>query len=514
MAARELLPVTRQSIQDEDFFKFLIEKELSALALDVTEMQKYRNYYNGNQDLVYGTTEFRAQFETDFKNFRDNWTAIVVDATLDKMKVVGLDIFSDLGEETGQEDGQVDGDESTEVANQIWNILSRNDFDEQQIMLFESMLVDSRSAMIVWPDPILKARVDWNPGSLVRVRYSDEDWREAVFAVKRWETSSGLIRVNVYTADSLYKYYQSSTHVPSGKSGVLDTVPSSGDNSALNVYSVDGETWPLSHDFNEVPVIEFKNKRGSELENVIPQQDAINYLLISSFVNAGFTAFPQRVFFTGAGQPEGGWQNGPGRVWHLPPTIDADGAMHMGSGLEFKGSESKGMQELIQMVLQHIAYTTKTPVRLFFKSDRGGRGDAPSGDALLVDDEPHLDKVQDRETRAGNSLYRVIRLVAKAANISDDLPPGEVVWQDLRTKYRSALLEEASTMVKMGIPVEFVINHIGLAPEEIVTLLKMLEEKKAEEEAKEQEVLAQKEQDQKAQETSKVEQPNETVRNV
>jgi hypothetical protein len=40
-------------------------------------------------------------------------------------------------------------------------------------------------------------------------------------------------------------------------------------------------------------------------------------------------------------------------------------------------------------------------------------------------------------------------------------------------------------MVEIGIPVEFVVTKIGLTPDEEVTVLKMVEEAKAEQEAKE-----------------------------
>jgi hypothetical protein len=131
------------------------------------------------------------------------------------------------------------------------------------------------------------------------------------------------------------------------------------------------------------------------------------------------------------------------------------------------------------MTLQHIALTSKTPVRLFFQADRGGRGDAPSGDALRVEDQPLIDKVQSKQKRYGNSWYSVVRLVAKA--IMNDpnltLPPGEVIWQDVQADYRTALLEDAVQMRKVGIPYPFVIKRLGLTPEEVEELELLGEDK-------------------------------------
>lgn len=228
-------------------------------------------------------------------------------------------------------------------------------------------------------------------------------------------------------------------------------------------------------------MVEFPNKRGSELSDVIPLQDSINYLLMSSFVAGEFLALKQRVLFTHLAAPEGGWSSIPGRVWHVPPAIDSDGKMVHGQMGEFTSSDLSQYRQIIEMVLQHLALTSKTPVRMFFKSDRGGRGDAPSGESELIEDEPLLDKVADRKTRLGNRWFQVAKLVATA--LGQELPLGEMIWEDSRSKYRSALLDEAIKYVAspengrgLGLPVEWAIKRLGLTPEDLAELETMLEE--------------------------------------
>ncbi len=145
--------------------------------------------------------------------------------------------------------------------------------------------------------------------------------------------------------------------------------------------------------------------------------------------------------------------------------------------------------KLIETMLQHVAQTSKTPTRYFYQSDRGGRGDAPSGESLKVEDQPLLDKIEARQKRYGNSWYRVARLVARAAarNFQVDFPIGEPVWKDPQSEYRSVLLEQALQMSELGIPLRFIVKHLGFSREETEELLTLAEQAEQEQEQEGQE---------------------------
>ena len=458
----------------------LIRSLFEDLSGEIELLTKYRKYYDGEQSLVYGTEKFQELF-TDFEGFEDNWCSVVVDAVSEKIKLIGLSLDDDESEE-----GEVNP-----IAKEIWNVFRKNDIDEQEGDLTEGTLVEGRAAVIVWPDEEKGASVDWNPANLVKVRYSEEDYRIIDFAIKRWITPAGRILVNVYDKFEIRKYIegrQQTRPVPSD-SGISATIPTQAPSFSLSPRFVDDESWPLSHDFGEVPVVEFLNKRGSELSDVIPLQDAINYLLVSTFVAAEFTALKQKVLFTHLKEPSGGWSSLPGRVWHVPPMVDSDGRAVHGQMKEFAGSDLGQYRQIIEMILQHLALTSKTPVRMFFKSDRGGRGDAPSGESQLIEDEPLLDKCEDRMTRFGNKWFHVSKLIAKAIGVESNLL-GEMIWLDPRSKYSMALLSEAAELVGLGLPLEWVIKRLGLTPEDLAELQTMLEEKIKEEKALQEEMAA------------------------
>lgn len=440
---------------DTEQSEAILRSEIQLLAQDLPTLNKYRDYYDGEQYLAYGTERFQDAFGSAFTGLVDNWCQVVVDAVLDKMGVIGL---------------RIPGQES--LADRVWRALLENDIDEEQEELHEGVMVEGRAYAIVWPDPVFGARFDWQPAQQVRIKYADDDDRVPVWAIKRWITSAGVSRVNLYYADRIEKWRGTDeAHNRSDRTMIPSILPSAG----LEPFRVPNEPWPLPNPFGEVPVIEFDNRKGSEIKTVIPQQDAVNYLLTSGFGAAEFNALRQRVFMGNFSEPEGGWENTPGRVWQVPDALDADGKPINSRMGEFSATDLSPYRSLIEMTLQHMALTTKTPVRMFFQSDRGGRGDAPSGEALRVEDQPLIDKVQAKQARLGNAWYRTVRLMAKAVtkNYNLRLPPGEIIWQDAQADYRSALLDDAVKMRDLGIPYEFIITKLGLNPDEIQLLRDM-----------------------------------------
>lgn len=470
------VPADGANLSNQEVREAVIRAETQALSQEIPELDKYRSYYEGDQKLVFGTEEFRAKFGPAYANYRDNWCEVVADAVVDKLTVQGILIPE------REDDGK-----------KIWEVFKKNDMDEVQNEVHEAAIVEGKATVIAWEDRDLGVRLDFNPPQMVRVRYSDDDYRRPIFAIKQWITPSGETRVNVYTPKAVYKYTQRVANNPLppnfARRGVDALRATDTPSASLQPRRVEGEAWPLPHSFGVVPVVEFINKTSSELKNVIPHQDAINYIWISAFTAGEFSAWAQRVFHTAAHEPPGGWKNSPGMIWRIPVIPDAEGKALPFSMGEFRPAQLDGFRQLIETQLQSMAHTSKTPVRLFFKSDRGGRGDAPSGESLIVEDEPLLEKVANRQSRFGNSWYRIAGLIAKGLKLPV-LPPGEMRWKDTRAKYRTTLLAEAKVMFDMGVPLDFLVEHMAFSPEEIEVLRQKIEidvAKKEEEAEKEME---------------------------
>jgi len=459
----------------------VMRSELKALTEETDAMNVYRDYFDGKQELVYSTELFQQVFGDAFKGFKDNWMKVIVNACKNRLKLTNFSF-------------EQDGDGS-DIAKQIWDVLELNEFIVQQRDLHEGILVEGRAFVIVWPDPDIGAIVDWQPGQLCRVFYDPDRRTKPLWAVKRWTTEGGDIYVTFYTPEAVFKYVDKSSGIAPKKassSSALTEVPGVGWFGNLEQRVVDGEEWPLLNPFGRVPVVEFNNTSyRSELEDAIPQQDALNKTLLDMMVTSEFQAFNQRAIETMANAPVGGWAAGPGEVWAFKPSFDADGKHIPSTFHDFEVSDPSTYMQPIAMWLQHIALTNSTPVRYFQESDRGGRGDSPSGESLLVDDKPLNDKVEEKQERFGPRHLDVARLIAASLEVEDAFSlTGQAVWQDPRHDYRLSKLQEGLKMVEIGIPVEFVVQKLGFTPSEIVEVTSMIEQQKLEQEKKEREAAA------------------------
>lgn len=462
----------------------IIRAELEALTKRLEEYKKYRDYYNGDQTIVYSTVLFRDLFGDAFEGFRDNWMRPIVEPVLDKMQLTGIQV---------NKVNKDNPDPST--ADAVWDVFRMNEIDEEQFNLHEGMSVESHAYMIVWPDEEKGATLDWQPAGLVRIRYDSDNRRKALWAVKRWQTEDGAVYVTIYTDKFAYKFVQLDpveAQRRESTSQALDEIPDIGPMTGLKERRVANEPWPLRHPFGEVPVVEFGNPGWrSDLADAIPQQDALNKTLLDMLVAAEFNASPQRVVETIAQMPAGGWKTGPAEVWHVPVGFDPDGKAIRGQYHEFQAGDPSNFIKMIEMWRQHMALTSRTPLRYFVSVDRGGRGDAPSGDSLLVDDQPHNNKIARKQMVAGNRHMQVARLIAKALEKNPkDLLLGEMIWRDPRFEFRTAILEEAKLMVEVGLPFKWVIQKLGLRPEEVAEIERLKQEEIEEQQKRQEEAAA------------------------
>ncbi len=475
----------------KDVREALMRTELKALSTEQVDMDKYRSYFDGKQALVYTTALFKRVFGDAFEGFKDNWMKVIVNATNNRLELINFHF--DLSDDEDEDElNKEDLDKaSKKLAKRIWNVLRLNEFNVNQRDLHEGAMVEGRAFVIVWPDKDKGATVDWQPGQLCRVFYDPDERNKALWAVKRWSVEGGEIFVTFYKPDFVYKFVDTSRrnklNEKASSSSALSEVADIGLFPNLDKREVEGEAWPLPNPYGKIPVIEFNNTSfASDLEGAIPQQDALNKTLLDMMLTGEFQAFPHRILETNSSAPVDGWQVGPGQIMTIKPSTTPEG-QHIPLGVHtFPAADPSTYMEPIGMWLQHMALTNSTPVRFFMKSDRGGRGDAESGEALLVDDKPLNDKVEEKQKRFGNRHLEVARFIAHSLGVSDPFSlVGEAVWQDPRHDYRLSKLKEGLTMIEIGIPIEFVVQHLGFTPDETVELLAMIEKQKLELEAKE-----------------------------
>lgn len=470
--------LTTGNFAEGDAQTAVLRRELDRLNDESERLSKFRDYADGEHPLAYTTDRFTEVFGSVFSGFKDNWMEVIVDAVETKLDFDGLKAA-----------GGLSTDPTSDIANRVWTALLENDIYDESSELHEALLVQERSYAIVWPErsgTTRTARIDWQPANLVSVRYHPDRRREAMWAIKRWEDDEGRILVNVYTREAVYKYIDREASVANmrrSSTSAYSEVPPNSPGGTFEPRRVAGEPWPLPHPFGRVPVVEFNNRKyRSEIRDAIPLQDGLNRTLVDMMVNNMFQAFNQRYVESAGEAPVGGWVAGPGETWHFKPAVDHEGKFVRGQYGTFPAGNPEGFLQTTETFLEHMALITATPPRLFRTPDQGGRGDAPSGQALQITDQAYNEKIRKLQTRLSSRWGELNTLVAKAIGINQPIKRTDLLpnWRDPRFDFRLSVLEEAKMMMDLGIPFKWVVRQLGLRPSEVDEIVKLKDEEEDE----------------------------------
>jgi hypothetical protein len=442
-------------LDDDTLIQFITE-DARKLTNSLDELDNFRDYYEGEQELNFATDEFEAAFGAQFGGFKSNWMGVIVEAMEERLDVQRIRFRSDSGE-------------PNEALNDyIWNSLLQNEMEQLQNDTYNGGLVEGRGYIIVWPDDVLGARVDFQPAQNVWATYHPDDSRVIDRAIKRWITSTGGQRLTLYTRDFLYKY---KVEAASSDQDPDEIQPRDTGWVPVETAESGDPSWPLPNPFGEVPMVEFWNRdEKSELRDVIPLQDALNKTLRDMMVANEYSAQPIIYLVTSNEEPDGGWVASPGTVWHVQPEINFEGDVVPTEIGSIEASMPDGFIATSETWLQHMAAISRTPSHYFYLSSKqGGRGDAPSGEALRVAETGLLKKIQKLQALWGLRWMRVGRLIGLTQGFNADIPLlGETVWTHPMAHFLTLLLEEARMLIDdLGLPPEVAWRHVGLTEEEI-----------------------------------------------
>ena len=396
-----------------------------------SKYQEYRDYYEGNHRTQL-TSRMRSflQIGTDTE-FNGNYCPIVVDALAERLKVIGFD--------AGDHGGMFDDKESAGELVEWWK---RNRMDEIQIEVHNSAIRDGDTFIITEYDndtemPCFTHELAYDGREGVKVHYRKDKRRQIAFASKRWRVESEgsgagtMRRLNIYTEDAIYKYIDSD----------------GGRENAWIPYEVEGEDWPLEwKDKNGnplgVPVFHFRNNaKGyedgiSEIDKVIPQQNALNKSLIDLLASADTTAFR---IFTMTGADPTSIDLAPGS-WVY--SEDPDSSIGVIDGMDMRP-----MIAVVDSFVTRIAQISRTPLSYFQASKQ-----VASGDTQRANDSGLVSKAIDRSVSFGNTWEDVMGMAAKLHNtfgngsIHDDTLVN-CLWDDFEVIDQMARKKEQSEVI-------------------------------------------------------------------
>lgn len=372
-----------------------IDRALLQFRIHLPSYLRYGAYYRGDQRLTFASLKFRNTFGNLFYSLADNLSALVVDSIADRLIVTAY--------------GVEDGVES--LGESAWEIWQRNRMDANAGMVHREALRAGDAYVLVWPDKEGKA-VLWPQAAVNVTVYWDEDNPARLeWAAKLWMDGAHHVRLNMYYADRVEKYYTKLQ---------AQGVPEHG--RSFEPYETPGEAWPLPNPWGEVPVVPFNNNAWiasfgtSELQNVIPLQDALNKTLCDQLVAQEYAAFPQRyatgiqIEYDEAGNPVAPFNPGIDRVWMAGAPDAKFGQFEQARMTEFLACEESLRGEIARIAGIPPHYVVNL------------QGGYPSGEALRTAEARFISKIKQRQTTFGNSWENVMRIAL--------MQEGE--WQDSR----------------------------------------------------------------------------------
>lgn len=426
-------------------------------------IKRYDDYFSGRHNLYFSTPKFRSKFGTLLEGLKDNWTQIVVEAALERMRVNGFRWGDDpLGDE------------------EAWRIWQTNRMDAESSVLLREMLINGVAYVLV--DPFVQDRgaipdiTVEHPEQVIVAMEPGSRWKRAA-ALKMWEDDWGETLATLYLPNGIYKFKK--VHDSSSSRVIL---PQGTRFSDWAPREVDSEAWPLPNPVGVVPMVPFENKARmlkegeSEIENVIPNQDAVNKFLADMLIASEAAAFRQR-YVTG-------WDDGDEDSDEVdPPRFDSDAASLWWTASEkakfgeFAATELANYVKAIENRVQSIASQSRTPPHYFYLT-----GQFPSGESIKSAETGLVSKVRDKLGFTGESFEDVIRLVfrIKGDSKGDDMS-SETIWGDPESRTESEAVDGAVKLKALGIADEVLQERIGLTPKQIRRNRSMIEAQRLEE---------------------------------
>lgn len=435
------------------------------------DYKRYCEYYDGEQRLAFATDKFRNTFGQTFKEFAENACGAVVDSLSDRLEIQGFQssLAKTVVEDVPTGPG-VDGstratmkkvtveDEVGQAALDIWR---DNRMDLRATEVHTESLKEGDAYVIVWPDDEGNVAIWPQTAAQCCVEYDKQNPKKRVRGAKVWyETETERWRINIYLPDLILKYEQVSKN---------DALPEKEDAFKL----IDA----ILNSYGEVPLFHFPNLRAhrygvSELQNVIPLQDALNKSVMDMIIAMEFASFKQRYIIgleveidETTGQPVDPTY----RNWGVDRLMAiSDSEAKVG---QFDATDLSQFLRVQEKFWASIARVSGTPLHYFYIVN----GDFPSGEAMKSAEARFIKRIKDRQTAFGNVWEDVLLFALKVSGQSgiDDQTRLETLWLDAAPKSEAELADTAVKKKAVGVSRSQLLKEMGYDDE---TIARMLEE--------------------------------------
>lgn len=401
-----------------------LARALVTLADKQNKLNRLWNYYDGLQPMVYANERLREVLHRANAQFVENWAAVVVDSVHDRINLNGFDI-----EDEAQQQVLRDLFERCEMG-----ILADD--------VHEGALVLGEAYVIVWPNSDGLPWPYYNDARLCQVFYDANEPYRVSYAAKWWMDEDARRRLTLYYPDRL-------EHYQGGKDSTRDSQ-----------FIPDAETPVEPNPYGVVPVFRFTQKRTakSDIENILPLQDAVNKLLSDMMRAAEVSAYRQRWIISDSDTAR--LINAPNEVWNIPGGVEGGQPSQVG---EFSQTELGNFLEAIDRLAAAVGIISRTPRHYFY-----GQAGTPSGEALIAMEAPLNKKARDYQERYGSTWRQVaafmLRLAGAAQAEAQNITPR---WDTIETVQPYTLAQTRQLGTAAGIPLVTLLRREGWSQAEL-----------------------------------------------
>jgi hypothetical protein len=456
---------------DADAALKLVNRIYARLNARRPEIDKREDYYAGKQPLSFATEEWRKANASRYDGFSDNWCRPVVDAEAERIRHTGIKLE---GNKTGAE--------------KLWEQWLLNEMEMQSSQGFVTTLNDSRSFVLVWGTGDDEPVVTWEHPSSVEVEYDWANPRKRSAALKTWVDESTEY-ANLYTADDLWKFQRPRAQAKDEReSQALQSRLSAASDGGWVPREVPGESWPLVNPMGEVPIVEVPNRPLlaadpiSEIQGVMPMQDAINLLWAYLFLSADYASMPARVVLH-QGPPKTPILNDQGNIIGQRDVAMKDlqekRLLYLsGEDTQIDSWEAAKLDvftDTIEIAVGHIAAQTRTPPT--YLVTKTGMSNV-NGEGLKASEIGLVKKTLEFQTFAAPALREVYRLIALAMGdpvLAQQARLATISWMNPEIRSEAQLADALIKKKQMGYPLEYLMELDGLDPVEVGRVMEMRE---------------------------------------
>lgn len=417
-----------------------------ALDARARRIKLYSAYYDGDHPLAFASAKFRGAFGGLFREFADNWCALVVDAVEERLNVEGFR----LGD-------KVEGDKDA------WKIWQANQLDADSQLAHTEALIHGCAYALVWEDGDGGSEITVEHPDQMIVAYAAGSRRRRAAALKKWMDDSGRVFATVYLPKALYKFESEQSFAGGDKPVSIRWRPRT------------GEEDPIPNPLDLVPVIPIENrprlaKDGeSEIHRIIPLQDAVNKLVADMLIASEFGSFRQR-WATGieipvdpeTNQPMEPFKAAVDRLW-TSRSKDAKFG-------EFEQTDLSNFVKAIDMLTQHAASQSRTPPHYFYQA-----GNLPSGETIKSAETGLVAKAVRKQRFFGEAWEDVIRVAFQVMGKprKASIVNTETIWGDPESRTESEHIDAVLKRKALGVPNRQLWEDAGYTPTQIQRFIEM-----------------------------------------